>query len=125
MDWIDNGREPHALIDVKDSIRVFYNFPNVFNPASNDPYNATFHIINQFNDAIVQEMRIYDRWGEAVFDGERDGSVCNLDGQNTYCWDGKYHGKLQPMGNYVYVASVKILTTGEVKTASGNLSLLW
>ena len=55
-------------------------------------------------------------WGEPVFDSQRDG--------RDY-WDGMYLGKLQPMGNYVYEASVKINATGEEKAAGGNLSMIW
>lgn len=113
--WADNGQEPHALINAKELPYVF-NFPNVFNPGSSNPENTTFHIINNAHLVTLQDLKIFNRWGEPVFDSQRDGK------DN---WDGNYIGKLQPMGNYVYTASVKINATGEIKSASGNLSLLW
>ncbi len=122
--WTDNGKEPHALINAE-QINTLWNFPNVFDPASNDPLNATFHIIDKGAYVTVTSMRIFDRWGEVVFDSQRDGTMRNYYGANTYAWDGTYEGKKQPMGNYVYVASVKINETGEVKTAKGNIALLW
>jgi len=126
--WTDNGNEPHALINGQE-VTVPFAFPNVFAPNGADQTNNnTFHIINEGDEVVVQEMRIYDRWGVPVYDGNRDGGmrVTPTSGtQPTYCWDGKYDGKLQPMGNYVYVASVKIESTGKVKTVSGNLALLW
>jgi gliding motility-associated-like protein len=88
----------------------------VFDPGSSDPKNSTFHVIDDFHLVTLQEMKIFDRWGEVVFDSQRDG-------KNE--WDGKYRGKLQVMGNYVYMANVKINSTGEVKSAKGNLSLIW
>jgi gliding motility-associated-like protein len=125
-DWVDNGQEPHALIFWPE---VTFVFPNVFAPTGSDQVNNnTFHIINENDLVTVQEMRIYDRWGELVYDGNRDGGarVSPTGGtQATYSWDGKYQGKLQPMGNYVYTASVKINQTGVVKVVSGNLALLW
>ncbi|MDB5282445.1 MAG: domain containing protein [Bacteroidota bacterium] len=123
-DWSDNGDEPHALINSKE-ITQFWNFPNVFDPASSDPNNSSFHIINQFNLVVLQDMKIFDRWGEKVFDSQRDGTICTFGSNSTYCWNGYYRGKLQPMGNYVYMASLKVLSTGEVKAATGNVSLLW
>ena len=128
-DWTDNGNEPHVLINGQE-ITVPFAFPNVFAPNVADPTNNnnTFHIINQGDLVTVQELRVYDRWGEVVYDGNRDGNTLvtpSSGSEPTYCWDGKYKGKLQPMGNYVYVASVKILDSGKVKTVSGNLSLLW
>jgi gliding motility-associated-like protein len=124
-DWFDNGNEAHALINIKDTTELLYNFPNVFDPNSNDPLNTSFHVIDQFDKVTVEELRIYDRWGELVFDGNRDGITCPFYGEQTYCWDGKYHGQMQMMGNYVYVANVKIKSTGQMKTATGNVGLLW
>jgi gliding motility-associated-like protein len=113
--WVENGNEPHALINAKE-IEAYFNFPNVFAPGGSIPDNQTFHIINNLGLAEVQSLTIFNRWGEPVFDSARDGKTV---------WDGSYQGKLQPMGNYVYMASVKIPGTGEIKKAEGNLSLLW
>ncbi len=122
--WLDNGQEPHILINTKE-IEVLYNFPNVFNPISTDQLNSGFHIINNAGLVTLIDLKIFNRWGEPVFDSERDGTTC-FDGTiNSYCWNGYYQGKLQPMANYVYMANVKINSTGEIKPASGNLSLLW
>ena len=122
--WTDNGHEPHALINAE-LINTLWNFPNVFDPTSNDPLNATFHVIDKGAYVTVTGMRIYDRWGEVVFDSQRDGTMRNYYGANTYAWDGTYEGKKQLMGNYIYTASIKINETGEVKTVSGNVALLW
>lgn len=113
--WMDNGQQPHVLINTQE-LNNTWNFPNVFNPGSPNPENTTFHIINNAGLVTLLELRIYNRWGEPVFDSQRDGRPD---------WDGNYIGKLQPMGNYVYVASIKINSTGEVKSDTGNLSLLW
>jgi gliding motility-associated-like protein len=125
-DWTDNGQEPHAFIYWNE---VSFVFPNVFAPNGSDQVNNnTFHIINENDLVTVQELRIYDRWGQLVYDGNRDGNaiVTPTGGtQPTYSWNGKYDGKLQPMGNYVYTASVKINQTGVVKVVSGNVALLW
>ena len=62
-------------------------------------------------------MKVFDRWGEEVFDSQRDG---------TLNWDGRVRGQpLQPMGNYVYMVKVKIIATGEEKVVRGNLALIW
>jgi gliding motility-associated-like protein len=113
--WQDNGREPHVLINTQE-IKYLWNWPNVFNPNSTEPGNNVFQIVNHGEMVTLQSLIIYNRWGEPVFDSERDGK--------DY-WDGTYFGKLQPMGNYVFVASVKVNATGQVKQDGGNLSLLW
>ena len=125
-DWVDNGNEPHALINWNE---VNFVFPNVFAPnGANQTDNNTFHIINENDLVTVQELRVFDRWGMLVYDGNRDGDtrvIPTAGTSPTYCWNGKYNNKLQPMGNYVYVASVKINESGVVKTVSGNVALLW
>ena len=129
LDWIDNGDQHHALINsIQDS--TLYNFPNVFAPGTSDPgnNNSTFHVINQNDKVVVQALKIFDRWGEVVYDSDREGSTCMTGTSGsapTFCWDGYYRGKLQPMGNYVYVASVKVISSGQVIPATGDLALLW
>lgn len=113
--WSDNNNEPHALINAKE-IEAFFNFPNVFAPGGSNSDNRTFHIINNLGLAEIQSLKVFNRWGEPVFDSSRDGKTE---------WDGYYQGKLQPMGNYVYIASVKIPGTGEIKNVEGNVTLLW
>lgn len=112
--WTDNGDEPHVLINAREA-EVLFNFPNVFSP-DGDGTNDFFGIINQLNLVTLEDLKIFNRWGEPVFDSQRDGKQD---------WDGYYQGKLQIMGNYVYIAQVKINSTGDIKTARGNLSLLW
>ena len=121
--WKDDGNEPHALINAV-IVTTLFTFPNVFDPGSNDPLNSTFHVIDFGTFVTVQAMRIYDRWGEIVYDSQRDGTMRSYYGANTYAWDGTYQGKKQLMGNYIYTASIKINETGEVKTVSGNLALV-
>lgn len=100
-------------------VTVLYNanfgIPNVFSPKVAGP-NDHWYVINQAGLVTVEDIKIFDRWGEMVFGSERDGSIE---------WDGNYQGKLQPMGNYVYMVQVKINATGEVKRVNGNLALIW
>ncbi len=92
-----------------------FGVPNVFTP-NNDGNNDTWYIINQGGLVTVQNIVIFDRWGIEVFSSQREGTIE---------WDGKYEGKLQPMGNYVYDVALKINATGEEKHLHGNLTLLW
>ncbi len=100
-------------------LTVLYNanfgIPNVFSPNVPGP-NDHWYVINQAGLVTVQDIKIFDRWGTPVFLSERDGSIE---------WDGKYKGKLQPMGNYVYMVQLKINATGEEKNLKGNLAVVW
>ena len=102
------------------SVTVFVTYdanfavPNVFTP-NNDGNNDTWYVINQGGLVTVQDIKIFDRWGEEVFDSQRDGSIE---------WNGNYQGKPQLMGNYVYTVKLKINATGEEKFLKGNLALI-
>ena len=88
--------------------------PNVFSP-NGDGNNDTWYVLNQGGLVTVQQIRVFDRWGELVFDSQRDGSLE---------WNGDYEGKKQLMGNYVYTVKLKINATGEEKFVKGNLALI-
>lgn len=118
--WIDNGREPHALITPK-PLNKDYTFPNAFLPGATDPAvpleDRYFTIIKNGSSVILDELMVFNRWGEMVFNSKRDG---------TDKWDGYYQGVLQQQGNYSFLAKVKAAYTGEtLQPVKGNLALIW
>jgi len=88
--------------------------PNAFSP-NNDGVNDEFclqgweNCIEQFN------IRIYDRWGEKVFESS----------DPLFCWDGKYTGKQMDAQVFVYYlkASFAVQSVGAVDK-KGNISLI-
>jgi gliding motility-associated-like protein len=116
--WIPTADQAHALID-SISIKKDFNFPTAFIPdATGVPVeNTYFTIINQGDLVTLEELSVFNRWGEMVFNNKRDG---------TDKWNGHYQGKLQLQGNYVYLAKVRNKVTGTLyPTVTGNLSLIW
>ena len=114
-----------ALIDTI-AVSTDFNFPTAFIGDGNCPTcsgtpsqgnNAVFGIINQANLVTLQQLSVFNRWGEMVFDSKRDGN------DN---WNGHFNGKLQPEGNYVYRAVVINNNTGkQYPLVTGNVALLW
>jgi len=101
---------------VSDTITINVNpvgnvfFPNAFTPngdGRNDVFAAMGAQVKTF------EMRIYNRWGEKVFETNNF-----LEG-----WNGEFKGTPQPVAVYVYYASVTLLnnTTQKYK---GSLTLI-
>lgn len=80
--------------------------PNVFSP-NDDGQNEVFKA--RGTNLFEFEMRIYDRWGNKVFESD------NIDDG----WDGTFNGK--PMNSAVFV--YYILSAGEV-VSKGNVTLL-
>jgi gliding motility-associated-like protein len=84
--------------------------PNAFTPNKNE-LNEIFKPqgIYIFN----YSMRIFNRWGEKLFDSEG----CDIG------WDGKYKGMIAPEGVYIYQVNVKG-TDGRLYPFSGDVTLL-
>lgn len=84
--------------------------PDAFTP-NGDGINDTFGIageaIKSFN------MRIYDRWGELLFESN----------SATTQWDGSYRGKRVPQGVYVYQLSAQA-NTGQKAAKKGTVTVV-
>ncbi len=85
-------------------------FPNTFTP-NNNGQNDVFKVYSN----VIQTMRliIFNQWGEKVFETN------DING----AWDGTYKGKPQPIGVYVYAASL-VLTDGTKEVKKGSFNLL-
>jgi gliding motility-associated-like protein len=76
----------------------FVGIPTAFTP-NGDGANETFYPID-VPKAYIQSFQIYNRWGEVVYDIEKDPYDLpnGLKG-----WDGTFSGKAQPQEVYIYV----------------------
>ncbi len=75
--------------------------PTVFSP-NGDNINDYFFISGRSNLININYLRIYDRWGNQLFDKS------NLTpGIDTEGWDGRFNGELMLPGVYVYVAELQ------------------
>ncbi|NBU04381.1 MAG: gliding motility-associated C-terminal domain-containing protein, partial [Bacteroidetes bacterium] len=88
--------------------------PTAFTP-NGDGRNETFKIFGRGANPTM--FRIYNRWGEKIFDSETDG---------TYEWDGYFQGVLCQDGLYNYIYRYELKTGDRVrrKTISGNVLLM-
>jgi gliding motility-associated-like protein len=94
-------------IDVLVNTETLLDAPNAFSPTSGD-----FKIVKR-GIATLQYFRIYNRWGNKVFE------TTNIDKG----WDGTFNGVAQPLGVYVY--SIDATTsTGRPFRKNGNVTLL-
>jgi gliding motility-associated-like protein len=93
-------------------LKIYLLLPNAFSP-NGDLNNDGLSLIYKGIDELL-EYRIYNRWGELVFDGENDLNAV---------WDGTYKGKEQPLGTYVYYVKAKDYHQ-EIITHSGKVTLI-
>ena len=92
----------------------YLNIPNSFSP-NNDGRNDYFIPRQLLSAGVVAfDMKIMNRWGEVIF------STNSINGRG---WDGKYGGKDQPVGVYVYMIQAK-WKNGFTNQFNGNMTLL-
>ena len=95
-------------------IRIFttpdISLPIIFSP-NEDGANETIGP-NLFGSITVNYYKIYNRWGQLVFDGKG----------NDLLWDGKYKGEKQPQGSYVY--SIEFIKNNKVYNKMGGITLI-
>ena len=102
--------------EVIDNCDPIIDIPNAFSP-NGDGFNDNLIIVGA---AIVGfEIRIYNRWGELVYQSTDVGVINNA----GLGWDGKLNNEDQEMGTYVYQLSA---TGGSGKTIQlqGNITLV-
>ena len=101
----------NSVSNIQDpGVKTMVFIPNAFTPNKND-LNEIFkpqgiYIYNY-------SMKIFNRWGEKLFDSEG----CDIG------WDGKYKGQYAPEGVYIYQVNVKG-TDGKLYPFSGDVTLL-
>jgi gliding motility-associated-like protein len=78
--------EAEIKVNVFESLRI----PSAFSP-NQDGHNEVFQIISDKDE--IQRIRIFNRWGQIVFESEG----------YTAPWDGKFQGGLVPAGQYPYI----------------------
>lgn len=90
--------------------------PNIFSP--NDDGNNDLFFLSGTDFVSVNEMNIYDRWGNLVY-SSASGSL----GESGIAWDGTYNGNPVNPGVYVWYAELEWLD-GFKKNLAGDITVL-
>lgn len=99
-------------IDISPEVRVF--FPNAFTP-NNDANNDEFIPIGILDGVNTYSFRIWNRWGEMIFESNQPGTAWNGQKNNS--------GSLSPEGVYVYTLDY-IGPRGGSESYRGQVTLL-
>jgi gliding motility-associated-like protein len=102
-------------IDVEKPRRA--NGANGFTP-NGDGVNDRFFIQGGTKVQEVAVLRVFDRWGELVFEGTDMPINSAIDG-----WDGTFRGQDAPSGMYVWYAEI-IFQDGHKEVIKGDITLL-
>lgn len=114
----ENGCSASDQIEVTVTANRNVFLPNTFSP-NNFPPNDKFMILTGEGVVEVVSFRIYDRWGNLVFEKENIPSpTSNDDG-----WNGLMNNRDAEQGVYVYFAEVRFVDDKVIKY-SGDITLL-
>lgn len=114
----ENGCAATASINIEvDNSRRIY-FPNVFSPDGQEPDNQYFKVFSDTDVLQINEMAIFDRWGDQVYQAQNFAP-----GDSNGAWDGTVNGQAAAAGVYVYYAQITF-ADGTVETFFGDVVLL-
>jgi gliding motility-associated-like protein len=86
-----DGCQDTATVQIRVNIETLLGMPDAFTP-NGDGFNDYFRPAG-LDDQFILEFKIYNRWGQVVFDGTDTSSS----------WDGTYRGVEQPTEVYIYL----------------------
>jgi gliding motility-associated-like protein len=84
--------------------------PNVFTP-NGDTRNDVLYVYGNYMASI--QFNVFNQWGEMIFSSKNA----------AIGWDGRYKGKQQPVGVYVYTLKV-VLQDGIIVNKKGSINLI-
>ncbi len=103
------------LIIVDKEKRVY--IPNIISPNS-DGFNDLLTVYGAKEVALVRSMRIYDRWGDLLFE-----NLNFLPNDEQFGWGGKAKGQDVSPGVYVYVVEMEYVN-GETEVFAGDVTVV-
>ncbi len=104
--------EGSALVSAADDCNPNIYIPNVFSP-NGDGINDVWEVISNDPNIIGVQCKIFDRWGDIVFETH---SI-------PVSWNGQSQGKELLPGVYVYIM-ISETEGGDKKVTSGDLTLM-
>ena len=115
----ENGCTAVAEVRVNVVFNPEITAPNVFSPNSDDnPDNEWFNLFGDVDVEVIEDLFVYDRWGNLVYQGrdlERSGRGIG--------WNGDYLGRPAEQGVYAWMGRVRFIN-GEVVNFTGDLTLI-
>ncbi|MEZ4720912.1 MAG: gliding motility-associated C-terminal domain-containing protein [Flavobacteriales bacterium] len=84
------------------SCDCYVRFPSAFRPESAGP-NTHFGPVTEC-EIISYQLRIFDRWGELIFETQSSDRL----------WDGRFNNTMVPIGTYVWIVEYDAMQNGEI-----------
>ena len=107
--------EDRVLVQVKRDVDIY--IPNIFSP-DDDGQNDRFTIFADPGVELIEELKVFDRWGEMVYINEDF-----FPNNPEIGWDGTLDGRDMNPGVFVYTANIRMVD-GRLETRKGSITLV-
>ena len=114
--WSIDGCVTTAVISIEVRHDVNIYIPNVFTP-NGDGTNDIFTAYGNREVKLVRRLLIYDRWGDAVWQGE------NFQADGSFGWDGLFRGQPMQPGVMAWVCEIEF-ADGTTRQFAGDVTLI-
>jgi len=104
--------EVAQIITITDAFNIY--IPNSFTPNGDGNNDMFIPIVTGYEPGSAYSFTVFNRWGEIIFQTT----------ELTTGWDGKYKGKLPPIGVYVWRIEIKDSTLKTTKNLTGHVNIL-
>lgn len=104
-----------VLVEVLPSEEIF--FPNILSINSLSGNNLFYLKTDPRNDTTISFLKIYDRWGNLVFQ-KRNLQINNVDD----AWDGTFEGNNVDSGVFQFISEISV--NGKFKFISGSITII-
>ncbi|NOT38830.1 MAG: T9SS type B sorting domain-containing protein [Saprospiraceae bacterium] len=112
----DSGCRDSISFRVKVSADVHVFIPNSFSP-NGDGINDYFYPVSNIDDLVIENMKIFDRWGALMFSSEKFPA-----NQGKFGWNGQFNGTFINPGVYAVAIAYKI--GSETKFITGDITVI-
>jgi hypothetical protein len=113
-----NGCSASASLHLRNKTTLDIYAPNIINPHSNSS-NNTFYLISKPNSVKnIRSLRIYDRWGNMVFENKNILPDIPAEG-----WSGDFQNQLVNPAVFVWVADIEFLN-GTTMVKKGDVTVV-
>ncbi len=102
--------------------KSFY-IPNVISPTDDNGSNQNLNIYVQGCEANIKNIKIFDRWGNRVYNEDLDMIVAS--GASGMLWDGTFQGESSNFSSGVYVYLVEIEFNGQTEFLADDVTVLF
>ncbi len=108
-------REDSVIVTVLDPFDIF--IPTAFTP-NFDGHNDAFYVLGGDYIEIIKTFRIYNRWGELIYEANEIPP-----GESQFGWNGMHNNVLAEMDVYVFYVEIE-LKNGRTFSEEGHVTLI-